>query len=329
MAATGAGDRPPAIFIMGPTAAGKTDVAVALADHLPVEIISVDSALVYKGMDIGTAKPDAGTLARVRHHLIDIRDPADPYTAADFVADAEILMTEIRARGRIPVLAGGTMLYFRLLREGLSNLPSTDPAVREAIDREASRHGWPSLHRQLAQVDPETAGALHPNHSQRIQRALEIYRITGRPASALKAENRHRQTVCDRYQVVQIALIPGNRKRLHERIEKRFWHMLEKGLLDEVQQLRDRGDLHTGLPAIRAVGYRQVWGYLAGEYGHDEMVARGVAATRQLAKRQLTWLRSWPGVERVSVDDGEGGNWLDSGEIVTKCLKILENSPIY
>ncbi len=329
MATSGTADKPPAIFIMGPTAAGKTDVAVALADHLPVEIISADSALVYKGMDIGSAKPDAATLARVRHHLIDIRDPADPYTAADFVADADRLMTGIRARGRIPVLAGGTMLYFRLLREGLSSLPPPNPAVREGINREAARHGWPYLHRQLAEVDPETAAALHPNHSQRIQRALEIYCITGRPASALKAEDRQREAVCDRYQVVQIALIPGNRELLHERIEKRFLHMLEKGLIDEVQQLRDRGDLHTGLPAIRAVGYRQVWGYLAGEYGYDEMVARGIAATRQLAKRQLTWLRSWPGGERVPVDDGEGGHWLDSGKIVTKCLKILENSPIY
>ncbi|MEA3300854.1 MAG: tRNA (adenosine(37)-N6)-dimethylallyltransferase MiaA [Pseudomonadota bacterium] len=330
MTAVDAGVRPLAIFLMGPTASGKTDLAARLVAHLPAEIISVDSALVYRGMDIGSAKPDAAFLARAPHHLIDIRDPAEAYSAADFAADAIPLMADIAARGRIPLLVGGTMLYFRVLLEGLAALPPSDPEVRAAINREAALLGWPALHRQLAAVDPASAAQLHPNHSQRIQRALEVHRLTGIPASELKGRTGAWtvKPIGDDYRIVQFGLLPNSRQLLHERIARRFAAMLEQGLVEEVKRLRDRGDLSVDMPSIRAVGYRQVWGWLAGEYGVEEMRARAVAATRQLAKRQLTWLRGWPGLRIITLDD-EAGNPRSGEELVGNCLKILQNSPIY
>jgi tRNA dimethylallyltransferase len=283
--------RPRALAIMGPTACGKTALALALRELLPVDIISVDSAQVYRGMDIGTAKPDAETLARAPHRLIDIRDPAEAYSAAAFVADAHREMDAIRATGRIPLLVGGTMLYFQALTAGIAELPAADPAVRAELDAAAARYGWPHLHAELARVDPETAARLHPNHSQRIQRALEIYRTTGQRPSRL-LPRRARPVAAD-YELEFVALIPGDRALLHHRIERRFAAMVEAGLVDEVRALRTRGDLHPGLPALRAAGYRQVWAHLAGECDAQTMIAGACAATRQLAKRQLTWLRGW------------------------------------
>lgn len=280
---------------MGPTASGKTALALEIAKHYPCEIISVDSALVYRGMDIGTAKPTAAELAQVPHHLIDILDPREAYSAADFRRDALRLIDEIRARGRLPLLVGGTMLYFRVLLEGIADLPSADAQVREAIALEAAQRGWPALHAELARVDPEAAAKIHPQHSQRIQRALEVFRITGRPLSQLQAESSavQQEAASARYRWVQLAVSPQDRKVLHERIEVRFRAMLAAGFIEEVAALRRRGDLHPDLPSMRAVGYRQVWEYLAGLATYAEMVERGVIATRQLAKRQLTWLRSW------------------------------------
>lgn len=327
-----AAGRPPAIFLMGPTATGKTDLAVALSQRLSVEIISVDSAMVYRGMDIGTAKPGADTLAAAPHHLVDIRDPSEPYSAADFAADTAALMAGIADRGKIPLLVGGTMLYFRVLEEGLADLPAADPEVREAILREARTSGWPALHRQLARVDPDSAAAIHPNHSQRIQRALEIYRLAGRPVSTLKREQREAGTgidpLVDHYAVTRLALLPHRRELLHDRIAQRFRAMLDAGLIDEVRALRGRGDLGPELPALRAVGYRQVWDYLDGRVDYNEMVQKGIAATRQLAKRQLTWLRRWPGKTALFIDDEEG-NPSEFQQIFTNCLKNLQNGPIY
>ena len=323
-----AAKRPTVIFLMGPTASGKTDLAVSLLDHLNAEIISVDSALVYRGMDIGSAKPDAELLARVPHHLIDIRDPAEPYSAADFVSDARPLIRRITEAGRVPLLVGGTMLYFKALLDGLADLPASDPDVRRTILAKAAQCGWPALHAELAAVDPAMAAKLHPNHSQRIQRALEVYRITGRPMSELQRDQDGAGSLADDYQVRQLALIPHQRRLLHQRIEERFLKMLELGFVDEVNRLFLRRDLNDALPSIRAVGYRQVWGFLAGDYGFDEMVARGIAATRQLAKRQLTWLRKWPGLNVVPIDT-VAGEVLGGDEMTTQCLKILRNSPIY
>ncbi|MAT51999.1 MAG: tRNA (adenosine(37)-N6)-dimethylallyltransferase MiaA [Porticoccaceae bacterium] len=323
-----AAKRPTVIFLMGPTASGKTDLAVSLLDHLNAEIISVDSALVYRGMDIGSAKPDAELLARVPHHLIDIRDPAEPYSAADFVSDARPLIRRITEAGRVPLLVGGTMLYFKALLDGLADLPASDPDVRRTILAKAAQCGWPALHAELAAVDPVMAAKLHPNHSQRIQRALEVYRITGRPMSQLQRDQDGAGSLADDYQVRQLALIPHQRRLLHQRIEERFLKMLELGFVDEVNRLFLRRDLNDALPSIRAVGYRQVWGFLAGDYGFDEMVARGIAATRQLAKRQLTWLRKWPGLNVVPIDT-VAGEVLGGDEMTTQCLKILRNSPIY
>ena len=276
---------------MGPTASGKTGVAVELAQHLPVEIISVDSALVYRGMDIGTAKPDAATLARAPHHLIDIRDPSETYSAAAFRHDALRLMADITAREKIPLLVGGTMLYFKALREGLSDLPQADPEVRAALDAEIAQHGIQHLHRQLAKVDAETAARLEPTDTQRIQRAMEIYWLTGQPMSALF---KHKTDSGLPYRILPIALIPGERSVLHQRIASRFRQMLEQGLVEELRGLRQRYALHPDLPSMRCVGYRQAWQYLDGEINKDELLDKGIAATRQLAKRQLTWLRSMP-----------------------------------
>jgi len=290
---------PPAIFLMGPTASGKTDVAVELIKHFPCEIISVDSALIYRGMDIGTAKPDQATLKNAPHGLIDICDPAEAYSAADFRRDALQEMAEITARGNVPLLVGGTMLYFKTLRDGLAEMPPADPAIRQAIEQEAAEKGWPAIHEQLAKVDPETAATLHPNHSQRIERALEVYQITGKPMSEFKAEQ---QTEPFPYRLLQMAIIPKSRQALHERIALRFEKMMESGFLAEMETLYERKDLHKDLPSIRAVGYRQAWDYLSGNLNRDEMIERAIIATRQLAKRQFTWLRNWPDLQEITLD---------------------------
>jgi len=287
---------PPAIFLMGPTASGKTALAVSLVERFPLEIISVDSALVYRGMDIGTAKPDAATLARAPHHLLDIRDPTDAYSAAAFRDDALALMADIVARGRMPLLVGGTMLYFRALLQGLDDLPRADAALRKQLEAEAAVRGWPALHAELAGIDPVTAARLAPNDSQRIGRALEIFRLSGKPMSALL----DRAQTDLPYRVLQLALIPSDRAVLHQRIADRFDAMLAEGLLDEVKALRQAFALTPDLPAMRAVGYRQAWAHLDGEISLDELRETGIAATRQLAKRQLTWLRSWP--DAVALD---------------------------
>ncbi|MDH4234472.1 MAG: tRNA (adenosine(37)-N6)-dimethylallyltransferase MiaA [Gallionella sp.] len=282
---------PPAIFLMGPTASGKTGVAVELAQRLPVEIISVDSALVYRDMDIGTAKPDAATLARAPHHLIDIIDPTEAYSAAAFRHDALRLMADITARGKVPLLVGGTMLYFKALREGLSELPQADPEVRAALDAEIAQHGIKYMHQQLALVDAETAARLEPTDTQRIQRAMEIFRITGQPMSALfKLQTQHKMP----FRILSIALIPSDRAQLHARIAARFKTMLELGLLDELRMLRSKYPLHPDLPSMRCVGYRQAWQFIEGEINEAQLLETGIVATRQLAKRQLTWLRSMP-----------------------------------
>lgn len=280
---------PPAIFLMGPTASGKSALALALADMLPCEVISVDSALVYRGLDIGAAKPSAAERARVPHHLIDIRDPAEPYSAAQFRSDALAAMTHCSRAGRLPLLVGGTLLYFRALEHGLSELPRADAALRARLSAEAGTTGWAALHARLARVDPDAAARIHPNDPQRIQRALEVYELTGQALSAL--QGRTRQTALP-WRVLRLAVAPAERARLHERIAARFHAMLAAGLVAEVEALRARGDLTPELPAVRAVGYRQVWDYCAGRYPCDEMTRRAIQASRQLAKRQLTWLRS-------------------------------------
>ena len=281
---------------MGPTASGKTALAVSLVERVPLEIISVDSALVYRGMDIGTAKPDAATLARAPHHLLDIRDPGEAYSAAAFCDDALCLMGDIVARGKVPLLVGGTMLYFRALLHGLDDLPRADAALRQKLEIEAASRGWPALHADLARVDPLTAARLAPNDSQRIGRALEIYQLTGTPMSAL-LDQVHTALP---YRVLQLALIPSDRAVLHQRIATRFDAMLADRLIDEVKTLRQMPGLTADLPAMRAVGYRQAWAYLNGEIDLNDLREQGLAATRQLAKRQLTWLRSWP--DAVTLD---------------------------
>lgn len=282
---------PPAIFLMGPTASGKTAVAVELVGQLPLEIISVDSALVFRDMDIGTAKPDAATLARAPHHLINIVDPSGAYSAAAFRHDALRLMHEITARGRVPLLVGGTMLYFKALREGLSDLPSSDPETRTALDAEIAAHGIEWLHGELAKVDAATAARLKPTDTQRVQRAMEIYRISGKPMSALIAQQQGTELP---FNILPIALVPSDRAVLHQRITTRFKSMLEQGLLDELKMLRNKYPLQRDMTSMRCVGYRQAWEYLEGEITEDELLDKGIAATRQLAKRQLTWLRSMP-----------------------------------
>ncbi|MBC8640509.1 tRNA (adenosine(37)-N6)-dimethylallyltransferase MiaA [Caballeronia sp. EK] len=285
--------------LLGPTASGKTAAALAFAARHPVEIVSVDSALVYREMDIGTAKPDAVERAAAPHHLIDIIDPAETYSAAQFRADALRLVGEIVARGNVPLLVGGTMLYYKALTQGLNDLPTADADVRATLDADAARDGWPALHARLATVDPQTAARLAPNDSQRIQRALEIFMLTGQPMSTLLAAPRT-QHVDAPYRFVPIALEPSDRAVLHARIAARFDAMLARGFIDEVRRLRARGDLDLSMPSMRCVGYRQAWEYLDGATGYDEMRDKGIFATRQLCKRQLTWLRAMP--ERVVVD---------------------------
>jgi len=290
----------PVACLLGPTASGKTAAALAFAARRPVEIISVDSALVYREMDIGTAKPSAAERAQVPHHLIDIVDPADAYSAAEFRADTLRLVSEITGRGRVALLVGGTMLYYKALTQGLNDLPAADAEVRAALDADALRNGWPALHARLAAVDPATAARLAPNDSQRIQRALEVFMLTGQPMSALLAVPARADEAAQPWRFVPVALEPSDRSWLHERIAQRFDAMLATGFIDEVQRLRARGDLHPGLPSMRCVGYRQAWEYLDGAVDFATMRDKGVFATRQLCKRQLTWLRAMP--ERIVVD---------------------------
>ncbi|MCO1332955.1 tRNA (adenosine(37)-N6)-dimethylallyltransferase MiaA [Microbulbifer sp. OS29] len=306
---------------MGPTASGKTALAMALADHLPVELISVDSALVYRGLDIGSAKPSANELASYPHALIDICDPAESYSAGRFRKDALGKMAEVTATGKVPLLVGGTMLYFRALLEGMAKLPEANAEVRAAIEARAEREGWPALHSELARIDPDLAAELHPNHSVRIERGLEVYRLTGVPLSTLHREQ-EASGIQQHYQLSQLAIMPRDRALLHQRIEMRFRQMLSSGFIEEVSGLRARGDLHQDLPAIRAVGYRQVWQYLDGEIDYDQMVAAGIAATRQLAKRQLTWLRRWPDLLTLYTQD-EKGRVRGNDEILPEALKFL------
>jgi len=285
---------PKAVFLMGPTACGKTGLAVELCQRFPLEIISVDSALVYRGMDIGTAKPDARTLALAPHRLIDIRDPSEPYSAADFCADATREMKAITAAGKVPLLVGGTMLYFRALEHGLSELPAADPQVRERLEQQAARIGWPAMHERLRQKDPQAAARIHPNDPQRIQRALEVISLSGQSMSELQGRT---DGYSLGYRVHKIIVSTEPRSVLHERIGQRFDMMLQAGFVDEMQRLFSQPGLHANMPSMRAVGYRQAWAWLQGKCTFEEMRERAIAATRQLAKRQYTWLRR----ERVSI----------------------------
>jgi tRNA dimethylallyltransferase len=291
----------PVIFLMGPTAAGKTELAISLCEHLNTEIISVDSALVYKGMDIGTAKPDAAELARAPHHLIDLLDPSETYSVADFRRDAIIKIDQLHQQGKVPVLVGGTMMYFKALIDGLSPLPEADADIRAELEAQAKQYGWPHLYQELQKVDPQAAQKMSENDSQRINRALEVYRLTGNTMTELQKQKQPALP----YTFHQFAIAPTQRSELHQRIEKRFKIMLDQGFENEVSTLYLRKDLHPNMPSIRCVGYRQMWDYLAGEIDHSEMVFRGIAATRQLAKRQLTWLRSWPDVTWLTTGDEE------------------------
>lgn len=333
---------PPAIFLMGPTASGKTDLAIRLCERLPCDIISVDSAMIYRGMDIGTAKPKAEELARAPHRLIDICDPAERYSAADFRRDALREMAEITRAGRIPLLVGGTMMYFKALLSGMSDLPSASRELRAQIEAEAGERGWQALHDELARMDPIAAARIHPNNRQRLMRAVEVIRLTGKPISGfwqgegvaassgvaesvIKDYPYFTQWQADEssslpYTVVQLAVAPAERRILHDRIRQRFLAMLDQGFLDEVRSLMARGDLNPELPSMRCVGYRQAWSYLAGECDYDSFVAQGIAATRQLAKRQLTWLRKWPDVL-----------WLDSGDgqIAESALKFIRRATTF
>ena len=287
---------------MGPTASGKTAVATVLAQRLPCEIISVDSAQIYKGMDIGTAKPDARLRSAVPHHLIDIIEPHERYSAARFRDDALALMREITERDRIPLLVGGTMMYFQALTEGLNELPEADPVIRLVIDTMAEEQGWPALHARLQRVDPETAARLEPNDSQRVQRALEIYYLTNKPMAELLKKPKY---VYFPYTPIKIALVPSDREELHRRIAQRFDEMLKSGIAAELKRLREEYGLEPGMPSMRAVGYRQTWEYLNGTIGAEALREQGIAATRQLAKRQLTWLRGMNDVTEFDCLSGD------------------------
>ena len=301
--------KPLAIFLMGPTASGKTDLAIQLRQQLPVEVISVDSALIYRGMDIGTAKPSKAELALAPHRLINICDPAESYSAANFRTDALREMQEISAQGKIPLLVGGTMLYYKALLEGLSPLPSADEKVRSEIEAKAALVGWGGLHQELSKIDPISAQRINPNDSQRINRALEVFYLTGKTLTELTAQKGEVLP----YDILQFAIAPEQREVLHLRIEQRFHKMIELGFQQEVEKLYRRADLNENLPSIRCVGYRQMWEYLRGDYDHDEMVFRGICATRQLAKRQITWLRGWTSPIQ----------WLDSLQPAQALEKVL------
>jgi tRNA dimethylallyltransferase len=301
---------------MGPTASGKTDLAVSLVKNLPCDIISVDSAMIYKKMDIGTAKPSADILAQAPHRLIDIRDPAQTYSVGQFCRDAQAEIQAIHSAGRIPLLVGGTMLYFHSLQQGLSELPAANPEIRQRLNKEAEQIGWPAMHQRLAKIDPQTAQRLHPNDSQRIQRALEVYELSGKTMTAWYAKS---PAICWSYPTIKLAIAPVQRSTLHARIAQRFQTMLAQGLIDEVRGLFMRGDLNPDLPSMRCVGYRQVWRYLAGELDYANLPELAIIATRQLAKRQLTWLRSQ-----------SDAHWFDSLEptLTQQVLKLLEKNPM-
>lgn len=288
--------RPLVIFLMGPTASGKTDLALSLYRQYRLGLINVDASQIYRGMDIGTAKPDPALLKRAPHALIDIRDPSESYSAADFQKEALDAISRIIEEGRTPLLVGGTIFYFHALEYGLSPLPPADPELRAQITEEAKEVGWPQLHQRLGRIDPAAAKAVHPHDGQRIQRLLELYGLTGEPPSRLKARE---GKVPLPFRVVKLALFPEDRDRLHQRIEDRFDQMLQEGLIEEVRVLRDRGDLSIGMPAVKMVGYRQVWEHLEGFFGYNEMRLKAIAATRQLAKRQMTWLRKYQGVVKL------------------------------
>lgn len=290
---------PKAIFLMGPTASGKTDLAIELVQTENCEIISVDSALIYKGMDIGTAKPSSEELAKAPHRLIDILDPKEPYSVAQFRRDVEGEMRDIVEAGKTPLLVGGTMMYYKALIDGISELPESDEQVRQQINKEVEQKGWQALHDELNSFDPISAQRIHPNDPQRLMRAIEVFRISGKSLTALTAT----KSSSIPYSIVQVAIAPEQREILHQRIEKRFDLMLDAGFQEEVQMLKSRDDLHLDLPSIRCVGYRQMWQYLDGQVGFDEMRYRGIVATRQLAKRQLTWLRGWPDLHWIDTFD--------------------------
>ncbi|OUS26769.1 tRNA (adenosine(37)-N6)-dimethylallyltransferase MiaA [Gammaproteobacteria bacterium 45_16_T64] len=319
--------KPPAIFLTGPTASGKTALALELVKRYPMEIISVDSALIYREMDIGTAKPDAEMLALAPHRLINFLDPSESYSASDFRDDALEAMADITSKGKIPLLVGGTMLYYKVLREGIAELPPANDAIRAEIKADALANGWESVHRKLAEVDPVAAKRIHPNDPQRVERALEVYRISGKSLTQWHEEQKAKgndqswggDVNAFPYEVTSIAVCPEDRAKLHERIAQRFHIMLNDGFMDEVRRLYDRGDLDPSLPSIRAVGYRQAWDCLEGNLSYDEMVERGIIATRQLAKRQITWLRSWSDL-----------HWFDGEdpELIEKVLKIAPLAPI-
>jgi len=307
---------PKAIFLMGPTAAGKTALAMDLYDKLPCELISVDSALIYKDMNVGTAKPTAAELRKYPHHLVNIIDPSESYSAAQFREDVLPLMQDIVARGKIPVLVGGTMMYFNALTKGMAKLPQADEGIRAEITQTAERDGWPAVHKLLQEVDPESAARLAPNDSQRLQRALEVHRISGKTLTMHWQEQKQQKLPFD---VLNLAIMPKERKTLHQRIEQRFSLMLEQGFIAEVQALYDRGDLNLEMPSMRCVGYRQAWMYINGEIDHKTMIEKGVVATRQLAKRQITWLRSWQDL-----------HWFDleSTDLTARVLKLLDSDTI-
>lgn len=291
---------PPAIFIFGPTASGKTGLAIKLMEHFPIELISVDSALIYKDMDIGTAKPTADELEKAPHRLISFLDPAESYSAADFRNDALREMAEITAKGKIPVLVGGTMLYFRALENGIAEMPQADPAVREKLTEEAEKIGWDGLHQRLFEIDPVAGKRIHPNDQQRIQRALEVFEVSGKTLTSFQQQGSEQKLP---YRLMKIALIPEQREWIRELAAIRFEQMLEAGFIDEVKALRDRGDLNLNCPSMRCVGYRQAWQYLEGELDYEAMKERAVIATRQLAKRQMTYMRSEPNISEYGARD--------------------------
>ena len=305
--------KPRVLFIMGPTASGKTELGLRLADHRDVALISVDSALIYRQMDIGTAKPDRETLARYPHGLIDILDPTEAYSAADFAADATALIDQALAEGRLPVLVGGTILYFKALAQGLAKLPEADPVLRAELEMQASSLGWPAMHERLTSLDPESGARLKPLDSQRIQRALEVVLLTGRSITSFWREQEEKDLPWD---ILPLALMPSDRAELHRRIALRYELMMEQGFQAEVEALRARGDLHLGLPSMRCVGYRQMWQYLDGQFTEQDMIDKSIVATRQLAKRQLTWLRSWEGAVIADPFD-------NSADLLTQTLRQI------
>ena len=309
-----ANTQPPAIFLLGPTASGKSDLAMKLTSHLPVELVSVDSALVYRDMNIGTAKPDAEILRQYPHHLVDIRNPDEVYSAADFRSEVLTLMSAISERGNIPLLVGGTMLYFKVLIEGIASMPAADSAIREKIVREAKTGGWQKVHQRLAEVDPESAARIHPNDPQRLQRALEIWELTGESMTQL--HKKQQDLVSLPFSVCQLAIIPSDRADLHRIIAARFEQMIKDGFIEEVEHLREKYDLNAELPSIKSVGYRQVWQYLEGEVDRKAMQERAIIATRQLSKRQFTWLRGWSNLKEIPFPE------------VNEALKIIQASSI-